>query len=198
MKDGRFERIHVNENAVRSLNGRKSAYTTLHHRFAVSQCKWLFSILAGRYEWNNKKEDKLLNVDDQKRCLNWPRTNGRMIHVPCDEILEKRNKKGLVRVINENNNSLRCEKLYGSESHNRVTGNNLNSVSLVVIYRLNGPTAIDRALRVNSRTLRRLCKLWGFPARHTVKPWTMKVWRQSTLEARCVRVLDNLKDPPWI
>ena len=50
MKDGRFERIHVNENAVRSLNGRKSAYTTLHHRFAVSQCKWLFSILAGRYE----------------------------------------------------------------------------------------------------------------------------------------------------
>lgn len=83
-----------------------------------------------------------------------------MIHVPRDEIWEKRNKKGLVRVINENNNSLRCEKLYGSESHSRVTGNNLNSVSLVVIYRLNGPTTIDRALQVNSRTTRRPCKQW--------------------------------------
>lgn len=81
-----------------------------------------------------------------------------MIHVPGDEIWEKRNKKGLVRVINENNNSLRCEKLYGSESHSRVTGNNLNSVSLVVIYRLNGPTTIDRALQVNSRIMRRPCK----------------------------------------
>lgn len=146
---------------VRSLmNGRKSAYTTLHHRFAVSQCKWLFSSPARRYERNDKKEDKLLNVDDQKRCLNWPRRNKRMIHVPRDEIWEKRNKKGLVRVINENNNSLRCEKLCGSESHSRVTGNNLNSVSLVVIYRLNGPTAIDRALQVNSRTMRRPCKQW--------------------------------------
>lgn len=160
MKDGRFEGIHVNENAVRSLNGRKSAYTTLHHRFAVSQCKWLFSTPARRYERKKKKEDKLLNVDDQKRCLNWPRTNRRMIHVPRDEIWEKRNKKGLVRVINENNNSLRCEKLYGSESHSRVTGNNLNSVSLVVIYRLNGPTTIDLALQVNSRTMRRPCKQW--------------------------------------
>lgn len=83
-----------------------------------------------------------------------------MIHVARDEIWEKRNKKDLVRVINENNNSLRCEKLYGSESRSRVTGNNLNSVSLLVIYRLNGPTAIDRALRVNSRTLRRPCKWW--------------------------------------